>query len=214
MNTMNSEPKTLKQAFEAEMLGNIGIVHDKVNNLNEKLDAFNEKLPALTQGAVEVMGLYDARAEKLYGALVEANVKIDMSSRMIAGAATMGVDQLHDRMDAVVNQTVGVTQAFINLHEKIAGDNGLEEKVSGVAAKFDGNLWQLEKQVSALSKMQNSAFAEHSKALVGIQITGAAVVGFVAGQAVQSNFYAVGMLFVGVFFGWAITKLFSKQAQA
>ena len=211
--------KTAKENFEATMLGDIGIVHDKVDALNAKLAAINAGLPALTAGAVEVLGVYDLRAERMYAAIVNANVKIDMSTDLIAGAARLGVDQLAGKMGDVAKQSTEVVNAMITMLAAIEGKNGVAAKIDGVAGKFDGNMWQLERAVAALSKIQHSPLAAHAKSVVAVQMLVVSAVSALAGAALNPataalSAWGVGVLSVGVLAGWAIAKLYSKPVVA
>jgi hypothetical protein len=208
---------TAKGEFEALMLGDIGIVHDKVVELNSKIEAFNESLPKLTSGAVEVLGVYDIRAERLYAELLDANAEIQKSTEAISQAAGHGVEALRENMASVTKEVVKTGEVMLAVQRAVSGENGLTDHLKAVESSFGDKLWILDKGINALSTIQISKLAQHEKAISALKTVIVAAVAFCAGAGVSSNPWlgaiGVGVLAVGVFAGWLFGLLFSKKPQ-
>ncbi len=183
---MEPAQKTAKHVFEATMLGDIGIVHDKVDELRLKIEALDSDLPKLVASATETLGVYDHRADRLYAQLLDASAKIEASTQAIEGAAGHGVQQLGEGMDAVTQKAGMVLNAMVGLRDAVDGENGMSQKLQGVQNQFGEKLWILDKSISALSTTQISKLAQHQKAISAIQNIATFVIAFGLGYAFKA----------------------------
>jgi hypothetical protein len=170
-----------QDAFESlvsEWIGEIGQLNIQVANNTTAINNFiYTVMPIALQKAEDTIQKYDARGEKLYAHLLEADAAIVLSSQKIAG-----------KMDLIHAHAGEAVDAMLSLTNAITCKNGISERTNNIANILESKTAQLTMAVNALKEIQTSKISRHEKAISAIVIFVGMVAGFVGGVVAAHAF--------------------------
>lgn len=190
----------------------------------ERLNAFVQSVPPTIEKAEDLLEKYDARGQKLYTELLNANARlaaagdeIQTAIKEIAEAGKHGADDLRGQMTTVCDNTIAAARTMLALQRSIDGENGLNAQTKTVADTLNSEIGHLVMAVNTLKNVQISKLSEHALAIASLKTGLVVAVAFCAGAMVSSNPWlsviGIGVLVVGVAFGWCLSWAFAKIHQ-